>query len=97
MDILNIIKQGENKTTEFKVELPTGKSIPKAVVAFSNTGGGKIIIGVADNGDIIGLKPDVDLMKMQDRIASIIFDNCSPNIIPDIYIENVEGKTMLIG
>lgn len=96
MDILNIIKQGENKTTEFKVELPTGKSIPKAVVAFSNTGGGKIIIGVADNGDIIGLKPDVDLMKMQDRIASIIFDNCSPNIIPDIYIENVEGKTILI-
>lgn len=44
----------ENTTTEFKKEYTN--TIVKTLVAFSNGSGGKIMIGIDDNGNIIGLK-----------------------------------------
>lgn len=46
---LEEIIAGESKTIEFKEELPAdSKKYMKTVVAFSNTAGGKIIIGISD-------------------------------------------------
>jgi ATP-dependent DNA helicase RecG len=57
MSLRKSINDGEGKTIEFKVELPNSSSLAKTIVAFSNTVGGKIIIGVNDQGKIIGLGP----------------------------------------
>ena len=45
MSILEEIKQGESKTLEFKEKLPNSQGIAKSIIAFSNTTGGKLIIG----------------------------------------------------
>ena len=42
----DIIRKGESKTLEFKEQIPSNLSIAKTVIAFSNTAGGKLIIGV---------------------------------------------------
>ena len=42
------INKGEGKTIEFKEALPSKNQITKSVVAFSNTAGGKIILGIED-------------------------------------------------
>ncbi|WP_156099399.1 RNA-binding domain-containing protein [Caloranaerobacter azorensis] len=96
MSLIDEIKNGESKTLEFKKEFPNNESIAKTVIAFSNTSGGKLIIGVDNNGKIIGLKENVDIFDLQDKIASIIYDDCYPNIIPEIYTANIDGKIIIV-
>ncbi|MDN6290685.1 MAG: helix-turn-helix domain-containing protein [Tetragenococcus koreensis] len=95
MNLATQIKQGESKILELKERLPKNANIAKTVVAFSNTAGGKLIIGVDDHRDLVGID-DHTLFEMQDKIASIISDQCSPNIIPEIYSVNIENKLVLV-
>lgn len=48
MKILDQIKNGESKILELKEKLPDNKSIAKTVIAFANTSGGKIVVGILD-------------------------------------------------
>jgi ATP-dependent DNA helicase RecG len=89
------IQKGESKTLELKEALPKNENIAKTVIAFSNTSGGKLIIGVNDKREIIGID-DAELFETQDKIASIIADNCSPGIMPEIYSVNIENKLVLV-
>ena len=95
MSILELIEKGESKTAEFKETLPGGDTIAKTVIAFSNTAGGKIIIGVDDKRQIVGI-PDSKLFELQDKIVSIIYDRCYPNILPEIYTITVDNKILLV-
>jgi len=95
MNLLGQIKLGESKILEFKEQLPSNDRITKTVIAFSNTAGGKLIIGINDNREIVGID-EKNIFDLQDRIASIIFDNCYPNILPEIYTENINGKLLLV-
>ena len=96
MSLLNAIQSGEGKNVEFKEELPGSQAIAKTVIAFSNTAGGKLIIGVNDQGNVTGLKSDVDIFELQDQVASVIYDNCYPNILPDIYTTTIDNKVLLV-
>lgn len=95
MNLIDLIAQGENKTLEFKESLPKNESIAKTIVAFSNTSGGRLIIGVNDECQIVGIA-DQNLAALQDTIVSVISDRCHPNILPEIYTLNIEGKLLLV-
>ena len=95
MNLQALIQQGENKQLEFKEQLPKNESIVKTIIAFSNTSGGKLIIGISDDREIVGVKED-NIFELQDRISSLIFDSCYPNILPEIYTLNLEGKLLLV-
>ena len=95
MTLSKEIQKGESKTLELKQFLPKNESIAKTVIAFSNTSGGKLVVGVNDNREITGIDDD-KLFEMQDRIASIISDSCSPGILPEIYSVNTENKLVLV-
>jgi len=95
VNLKELIKNGENKRVEFKEQLPKNESIVKTVIAFSNTSGGKLIIGVNDNQEIVGINED-NIFELQDRITSLIFDSCYPNILPEIYTQNIDGKLLLV-
>ena len=95
MRLIEQISLGESKTLEFKQELPENKKIAKTVISFSNIAGGKLIIGVDDDRNIVGIEEE-NIFELQDKIASIIYDNCTPNIIPEIYTVNCEGKLLLV-
>lgn len=62
MQLLEELKKGENKTLEFKEKLPDSYTLVKTIIAFSNTSGGKLIIGVNDKREVIGLK-DIDIIE----------------------------------
>jgi ATP-dependent DNA helicase RecG len=96
MSLFNAVQGGEGKNVEFKEELPSSQAIAKTVIAFSNTAGGKLIIGVNDQGEVTGLKPNVDILELQDKIASVIYDNCYPNVLPDIYTTIIDDKVLLV-
>ena len=96
MSLLQAIQNGEGKTIEFKVELPNSNTLAKTIIAFSNTGGGKLIIGVNDQGEIIGLEPDVNIFELKDKVASIIYETCYPTVLPDIYTTTINDQLLLI-
>jgi len=94
MKILDEIKNGESKILELKEKLPDNKSIAKTVIAFANTSGGKIIVGINDKLNITGVDAN-SVYSQKDKIASVIFDSCSPDILPEIYTINIGGKLLL--
>jgi predicted HTH transcriptional regulator len=91
------ITAGESKHIEFKVSRPE-KSIKymKSVVAFANGKGGRIVFGIDDKtGEIVGISKESVFHEM-DAIANAISDSCEPVIIPDIYLQTMEGKSLII-
>ena len=91
------ILAGKSKNVEFKENLPE-KSIKymKSVVAFANGTGGKIIFGIADKTrEVIGFDKE-DVFKKMDVISNAVSDSCEPAIIPDITLQMVDGKTIIV-
>lgn len=95
MTLLEQIQQGESKTLELKASLPKGEQIAITVVAFANGGGGKLVIGVDDQRQIIGIGEE-DIFALKDRIASIIVDRVQPPVLPDIYTTYLQEKLLLV-
>lgn len=91
------IRAGESKDVEFKVERPKeSKKYMKSVVAFANGRGGKIIFGVEDNTlAVVGIPNDIVFQEV-DAITNAISDSCEPVIVPDITMNTVNGKTVII-
>lgn len=68
----------------------------KTIVAFANTQGGKLVVGVDDKThQIVGVENDV-LFQLMDGIANAVSDSCVPQIIPDIEPQTVDGKTVVV-
>ena len=68
----------------------------KSVVAFANGMGGKIIFGIADKTrEVIGFDNE-DVFKKMDAIANAVSDSCEPAIIPDITLQTINGKTIIV-
>ena len=71
--LIQIIKEGEGLTTEFKRTIDSAYKIAKTIVSFANTSGGKLIIGVSDTGTIIGVPSELrELNKLEMATASLI-------------------------
>lgn len=78
-DMKYLIDKGEDRTTEFKRELPeNGKRFTKDLIGFANTAGGTVLIGVTDDGEIKGL---ASTQKTQERAVDLA---TSGNIDPSL-------------
>jgi predicted HTH transcriptional regulator len=91
------ILAGESKNVEFKVQRPkdSGKYM-KTVVAFSNGEGGRIIFGIDDSTrTVVGIPKEIVFSEI-DAITSAISDSCEPLVIPDVYLQTLEDKTIII-
>ncbi|RYV80542.1 AAA family ATPase, partial [Legionella pneumophila] len=91
--IKNLITQQEGKTLEFKRDLSSPKSLLKSIVAFANTAGGHLIIGVNDERQIIGVEHPLD---EEERLCNLIADSISPRLIPSIELVTLNNKTLLV-
>src|SRR4051812_29806467 len=87
--------ESESSTLELKREPPKNRQIVKTVVGFCNTYGGRLILGVADNRDVIGLD-DALIDEIMEHVDKTIADSCSPQIMPRVYTQRFEDKSVLI-
>lgn len=95
MDINSIIQQPEGRRLELKQEMPTASDLSKTIIAFANDAGGVLYIGVKDSPrEIVGV-PEDDLMKVEEQISNLIYDNCTPIIIPEISVINADGLYLI--
>ena len=91
------ILAGESKNVEFKVQRPD-KSIKymKTVVAFANGRGGQIIFGIDDKTREVAGVPEDRVFQEIDAITNVISDSCEPTIIPDVYLQNINDKPVIV-
>jgi ATP-dependent DNA helicase RecG len=90
---LELIAQGENSSIEFKQVEVRPESLAKELVAFSNTAGGVVLIGVDDNGQIIGTQTKTN---MEEWVANVVRNNIIPAICPKIESYQTDGKTVIV-
>ena len=84
MDLIATLKRSEGKTLEFKRDLSSPRGIVRTVVAFANTAGGVLLIGVEDKtGFVRGV---ADVLAAEERLANILADTVAPQVMPDIEV-----------
>jgi ATP-dependent DNA helicase RecG len=85
----------ESTTVEWKQELPKHDQIVRTLVGFCNRSGGKLIIGVANNGTIVGVDEN-RVQHWMEYLDKLIYESSSPPILPLIYSQRIGEKTVLI-
>jgi len=94
MTVSELLSQNEGKTLEFKRNLSSPKNILKNVVAFANTAGGIILIGVDDETrKPVGV---ADPLEEEERLCNMIADAVTPRVVPNVEMTTVDGKTILL-
>jgi len=86
-----LIADGENLHLDFKYCVSDSRKIARTLSSFANSDGGKILIGVRDNGSIAGIKSDEEIY-MVDTAANLF---CRPEINYTIKQHTTGGKTIL--
>ena len=86
-----LIAEGENQHLDFKYCVSDSRKIARTLTAFSNSGGGRILIGVRDNGSIAGIQTDEEIY-MVDTAAHLF---CRPEISYVVRQHVSGGKTIL--
>ena len=87
----DLIAEGESNHLDFKYHVGDSKKIAKTLVAFANTQGGKLLLGVKDNGKIIGVESDEERYMIE--TASSMF--CNPPVYYSIEEWVYEDKTVI--
>lgn len=85
----------ESSTLEFKAALPQYNQIVKTVVGFCNQHGGKIIVGVENDGTIKGLNQQ-EIEQALEYLNNTVYQDTVPSILPFIYTQTIGDKTVLI-
>jgi ATP-dependent DNA helicase RecG len=94
-ELLELIDKGEDSRTQFKKDVTNAVQLAQEMVAFSNSKGGFIIVGVDDAGNIKGLDSS-DIRRLNQLISNSANENVKPPITPFSEIIKVGDKKVLV-
>ena len=86
-----LIAQGEHQQLDFKFEVSDSKKIARTLSAFANTDGGRLLIGVKDNGNIAGVRSEEEFYMIE--AASNMYTK--PSVPFKATRWGIKGKTVL--
>jgi predicted HTH transcriptional regulator len=89
--IIYLLKAGEGLGVEFKLAISSVYKIAKTIASFSNTSGGILLIGIADDGSIKGIQSELRELQKLEKAVQLV----EPSIILQVKAEIVDGKTVL--
>ena len=87
-----LIEEGEHQQQDFKFEISDARKIARSLSAFANTDGGRLLIGVKDNGRIAGVRSEEEVYMIE--AAAQLY--CLPQVAIEMHTYTVDGKTVLI-
>lgn len=87
----NLIAGGEHQNQDFKFAINDSKKIARSLAAFANTEGGRLLIGVKDNGKIAGIASDEEYYMVESAAQRY----CKPKVSFETHEWKAEGKTVL--
>lgn len=90
--IQQLIGQGEHQQQDFKYKVADAHKLAKSVSAFANTDGGRLLIGVRDDGVISGVRSEEEIFMMH----AAAYKYCEPSASIKFDTYHVEGRTLVI-
>ena len=89
--IQKLIEEGEHQLLDFKFEISDSRRIARSLAAFANTDGGRLLVGVKDNGAIAGVRSDEEIHMIE--AAAEMY--CQPKVSYSTEEWEINGKTVL--
>ncbi len=93
LELKERILKGEDLHTEFKESFFDNEDIAKSIVCFANTDGGQLVVGVNNNGEIVGVENIDELLR---RIDDVAYNRCEPPVTIVQETLSIENRTVLI-
>ena len=90
--IRQLVEEGEHEHQDFKFEISDARKIARSISAFANTGGGRLLVGVKDNGKIAGIRSEEEIYMIE--AAAQMY--CQPQVEVETQTYIVEGRTVLM-
>ena len=90
--ITSLIEQGEGLQLDFKFEVSDAAKIARSLAAFANTVGGKLLIGVNDDGTISGVRSEEELFMIEKAAEKY----CVPKVVFTSRSWRITGKNVLV-
>lgn len=84
MDLIDLLRRPEGKTLEFKRDASSPDGLLRTIIAFANTAGGSLVLGVEDRTKHV--RGVAEPLNLEERLASLISDSISPKLVPEIEI-----------
>ena len=89
--IQGLIEQGEHEHQDFKYQITDARKIARSISAFANHSGGHLLIGVKDNGSIVGVSSEEEIYMIEQAAQMY----CRPEQKVQFKIFRVEGKSVV--
>ena len=88
MNIKKQIFEGEGVSLDFKKTITSCEKIARTMVAFANNKGGRLLIGVADDGTILGVKSEDEERYMITKAAHLYARPALDPVFEEVYFDN---------
>ncbi len=88
----SLIKEGEHQQQDFKYRVSDALKLAKSVSAFANTDGGRLLIGVRDDGHMSGVRSEEEIYMMHQAA----YRYCRPEASIKFDTYHVEGRTIVV-
>lgn len=92
-ELLDIISEGESDTVEFKRKFSSAEKIAREIIAFANSHGGQLMLGVDDDRTVCGVSSEKEEIGLVEIACSYY---CDPPIAPRIEIAAIRGKDVIV-
>ena len=90
--LLSLIREGEHQQQDFKYRVADASKLAKSVSAFANTDGGRLLIGVRDDGNISGVRSEEEIFMMHQAAYKF----CKPEASIKFDTYHIDGRTIVI-
>ena len=90
--LLSLIREGEHQQQDFKYRVADACKLAKTVSAFANTDGGRLLIGVRDDGHLSGVRSEEEIYMMHQAAYKF----CKPEASIKFDTYHVEGRTIVV-
>ena len=88
----SLIREGEHQQQDFKYRVSDAQKLAKSVSAFANTDGGRLLIGVRDDGNMSGVRSEEEIYMMHQAA----YRYCSPQASIRFDTYHVDGRTIVV-
>ncbi len=95
IELIELAGRGEDSRTQFKENITNPESLSGELVAFSNSKGGRILIGVNDQGVIVGLSGE-DIRRVNQLVSNTATNLVHPSINPNTENVMIAGGQVVI-
>lgn len=96
---VELATRGEGQAVEFKAQIDQARDFGKEIAAFATSNAGTILLGVTDDGDIVGLagcETPAGRDALKQRLQGVLRDHVDPTIRPDIRFGVVDGHIIAV-